>query len=323
MRILVTGVTGQVGSALVARLPSSATVLAADRSVLDLAEPQAIARTLERMAPDIIFNPAAYTAVDKAEEEPDLAMRINAEAPGAMALWAAAHDVPLIHFSTDYVFDGSGTRAWREDDAPRPLSVYGATKLAGETEIRNARGTYLIVRTSWVYAVEGKNFLRTIARLARERAELRIVADQIGAPTSAALIADAAAGMLSEGPEALRERCMHVGGLVHLAASGETSWYGFACAIVEGLKARGVALAVERIVPIASDDYPTQARRPQNSRLDLSRLKTIFAIGPPPWQTALTLELDWLARKLTAANGGSAAVRRPVLNSPEYRLVGH
>jgi dTDP-4-dehydrorhamnose reductase len=304
MRILVTGATGQVGGSLVARLSASATVLAADRSVLDLAEPHTIIGTLDRLAPDIVFNPAAYTAVDKAEDEPELAMRINAEAPGAMARWAAARNVPLVHFSTDYVFDGSGERAWREDDAPQPLSVYGATKLGGENAIRNAGGTFLIVRTSWVYAAEGKNFLRTIAQLAGERSELRIVADQIGAPTSAALIGDAVAGMLSEGLESLRERCAGAGGLVHLAASGETSWYGFACAIVEGLKARGVAVAAKRIVPIASADYPTKARRPQNSRLDLSRLQSIFGIAPPPWQNALSPELDRLARELTATNGG-------------------
>ncbi len=304
MRILVTGATGQVGGSLVARLSASATVLAADRSVLDLAEPHTIIGTLDRLAPDIVFNPAAYTAVDKAEDEPELAMRINAEAPGAMARWAAARNVPLVHFSTDYVFDGSGERAWREDDAPQPLSVYGATKLGGENAIRNAGGTFLIVRTSWVYAAEGKNFLRTIAQLARERSELRIVADQIGAPTSAALIGDAVAGMLSEGLESLRERCAGAGGLVHLAASGETSWYGFACAIVDGLKARGVAVAAKRIVPITSADYPTKARRPQNSRLDLSRLQSIFGIAPPPWQNALSPELDRLARELTATNGG-------------------
>jgi dTDP-4-dehydrorhamnose reductase len=304
MRILVTGVSGQVGSALAARLPASAIVLAADRSALDLAAPQTIAATLDRLAPDLIVNPAAYTAVDKAEDEPELAMRINADAPGALARWAATRDVPLIHFSTDYVFDGSGTRGWREDDVPRPLSVYGATKLAGENAIRSSSGTFLIVRTSWVYAAEGKNFLRTIARLARERSELRVVADQIGAPTSAALIADAVAGMFSQDLDAFRQRCARAGGLVHLAASGETSWYGFAGAIVEGLRARGVALAVERIVALASEDYPTRAQRPRNSRLDLSRLQTIFGMTPPPWQHALAPELDRLTRELTATNGG-------------------
>jgi dTDP-4-dehydrorhamnose reductase len=300
MRILVTGVSGQVGGALMARLPASATVLAADRSVLDLAEPGTIASTLDRLAPDIVFNPAAYTAVDKAEDESDLAMQVNAHAPGAMARWAAARHVPLIHFSTDYLFDGSGERAWREDDAPQPLSVYGATKLAGENEVRSAGGTFLIVRTSWVYAAEGKNFLRTIAELARERCELRIVADQIGAPTSAALIGDVVAGMLTEGIDNLRKLCGRAGGLVHLAAAGETSWYGFASAIVEGLKARDATLAVERIIPIATDDYPIKARRPRNSRLDLTRLQTIFGTTPPPWQNALAPELDRLVLELSA-----------------------
>jgi dTDP-4-dehydrorhamnose reductase len=198
------------------------------------------------------------------------------------------------------VFDGTGERAWREDDTPQPISAYGATKLAGENEIRRAGGTFLIVRTSWVYAAEGKNFLRTITRLARERAELRLVADQIGAPTSAALIGDVLAGLLSDGMESLRKLCAHAGGLVHLSASGETSWHGFACAIVDGLKDRDVALAVERIVPIASEDYPSKARRPRNSRLDLARLHNVFGITPPAWQSALSPELDRLARELKA-----------------------
>ena len=207
MRILVTGVTGQVGGALVARLPPSATVLAADRGVLDLARPQAIGRTLDRLTPDIISIRPPIRPSTRPRTSPNCRARINAEAPGAMAHWAPARDVPLIHFSTDYVFDGSGERAWREDDAPRPLSVYGATKLAGETRSAMRGGAYLIVRTSWVYAAEGKISCAPSRGLARERAELRIVADQIGAPTSAALIGDVVAGMLSEGLETLRELC--------------------------------------------------------------------------------------------------------------------
>src|SRR3984957_8627750 len=245
MRILVTGVTGQIGGALLPRLQglrveglrveglpveSLATTLAADRAVLDLSMPQAIPSTLDRLTPDIIVNPAAYTAVDKAEDEPELAMRVNAQAPGVIARWAAARHAPLIHFSPDYVFDGSGERAWREDDSPHPLSAYGASKLAGEDEVRAAGGTYLIVRTSWVYAAAGKIVLRSIARLARERAELRIVADQIGAPTSAALIADTIARILSDGIESLRARCLQSGGRIHFAAAGG----GGACAFSWG-----------------------------------------------------------------------------------------
>jgi dTDP-4-dehydrorhamnose reductase len=297
MRILVTGVTGQIGGALLSRLPASATTIAADRAVLDLAVPQAIPAALDHVAPDIILNPAAYTAVDRAEDEPALAMRVNGEAPGVIARWAAARGVPLIHFSTEYVFDGSGDRAWREDDAPQPLSAYGASKLAGENQIRAAGGAFLIVRTSWVYAASGKNFLRTISGLARERKELRIVADQIGAPTSAALIGDVVTGMLGGGRDALHQCCRRSGGVVHMAASGEVSWHGFACAIVDGLKARGVKLAVEQVVPISTDQYPTKARRPRNSRLDLTRLHSVFGITPPHWRDALAAELDRLARE--------------------------
>ncbi|MGH7874842.1 MAG: dTDP-4-dehydrorhamnose reductase, partial [Candidatus Binatia bacterium] len=216
-------------------------------------------------------------------------------APGIIARWAAPRAVPLIHFSTDYVFDGLGTKPWREEDEPRPLSVYGASKLAGENAIRAAGGCFLIVRTSWVYAANGKNFLRTIARLAQERRELRIVADQVGAPTSAALIAAAVATLVGGGLGNLRKDCMRANGLIHFAASGETSWHGFASAIVDGLRSRGLRLAVEDVVPIPSGEYPTRAKRPHNSRLDVARLQRIFSLNPPHWRTALSAELDHLA----------------------------
>ncbi len=250
------------------------------------------------MAPDLIVNPAAYTAVDRAEDERALAFLINAEAPGAIARWAARRGVPLVHFSTDYVFDGSGARPWREDDPTAPLSAYGASKLAGEDAIRATSGPHLIVRTSWVYAARGTNFLRTIARLARERGELRIVADQVGAPSSARLIANAVAAVVAAPGAPLADRFAAAAGRVNVAASGETSWHGFAVAIVEGLQARGISLAVERVVPIATADYPTEAQRPGNSRLDLARLKSIFGVTTPQWGEALSGELDVLAGEL-------------------------
>ena len=298
MRVLVTGVTGQVGGALLGALNGKANVVAAPRAVLDLAQAETIASALDWIAPDLIINPAAYTAVDRAEDERDLAYRINGEAPGHIASWAASHGVPLIHLSTDYVYDGAGERPWREDDATGPLSVYGASKLAGEDAVRAAGPPHLVIRTSWVYAAQGANFLRTIARLARERAELRIVADQFGAPTSAALIADAVSRIVATNGAALAERFAAAGGLVHMTASGETNWHGFATAIVDGLKARGVALAATRITPIATADYPTKARRPANSRLDLTRLRHVFGVTTPPWDDALEPELDLLAAEL-------------------------
>jgi dTDP-4-dehydrorhamnose reductase len=298
MRILMTGVTGQVGGALAPRLAGTHAVVAANRGVLDLSTPAAIAGRLDELAPNLIINPAAYTAVDRAEDERELAFRINAEAPGAIARWAAARSVPLVHFSTDYVFDGSGERPWREDDRTGPLSAYGASKLAGEDAVRAAGGTHLIIRTSWVYAAKGANFLRTIVRLAAERKELRIVADQCGAPTSAEVIAEAVAGIVAAGGAPLAVRFAAAGGLVNVATSGETSWHGFAVAIVDGLKARGVPLAVGEVVPIRTEDYPTKAKRPANSRLDLSRLKRVFGIETPAWDAALTVELDRLSAEL-------------------------
>jgi dTDP-4-dehydrorhamnose reductase len=298
MRIVVTGVSGQVGGALIGPLARLGTVIPADRSVLDLAEPASLADVLDRLAPDLIVNPAAYTAVDRAEDEGDLAFTINATAPNALAKWAAHRGVPLVHFSTDYVFDGQGETPWCEDSPTGPLSVYGASKLAGEAAIRAADGSHLIVRTSWIYAARGVNFLRTIARLARERVELKIVDDQKGAPTSADVVANAVAGLLAADSAALRERFACAGGIVNIAASGETSWHGFATAIVEGLKGRGVELAVSSIVPLRTEDYPTKAKRPRNSRFDMSRLREMFGLTTPSWREALELELDTLAKEI-------------------------
>jgi len=303
MRILLTGVSGQVGRALREPLRSIGTVLAADRRILDLSLTESILPALNALSPDLIINPAAYTAVDQAEDERKLAYCINVEAPRAMARWAAGRGVPMVHFSTDYVFDGSGDRAWREDDSTGPLSVYGASKLAGEIAIRDAGGDHLIIRTSWIYASTGKNFLTTIVRLARERQEMRVVADQIGAPTSARSIAHALISIISnrrpdeEGSESvlIRRRFAEADGLVHLSQKGETSWHGFASAIIEGLHRRGVQLAVRQIAPIGTRDYPTKAARPLNSRLDMTRLETIFGIQMPGWQEPLDIELDELS----------------------------
>jgi dTDP-4-dehydrorhamnose reductase len=294
MRILLTGVTGQVGSALCGPLSKFGTVLTTDRSQLNLSQPAALPAALDQLMPDLIVNPAAYTAVDLAEDEPEEAFRVNSESPEALAKWAARHGVPLLHFSTDYVFDGSGRRAWREDDAPAPLSAYGSSKLAGERAIMNAGCPHLIVRTSWVYAARGKNFLRTIARLAGERKELRIVSDQFGAPTSARIIADAVLEILQREWKGSAELFRRNGGLINVSASGETTWHGFADAILAGLKRRGVKLETEQLVSIATSEFPTKAERPQNSRLDHWRLNDIYGIVMPSWRAALAPELDEL-----------------------------
>jgi dTDP-4-dehydrorhamnose reductase len=292
MRVLVTGITGQVGSALLQSLAPHAELVAADRAALDLTRPGALASRLDAMRPDVIVNPAAYTAVDRAEDERDIAFVVNGESPGVMARWAAARKVPLIHFSTDYAFDGSGSRPWQEDDPTGPLNVYGASKLAGEKAVHQAGGVRLIVRTSWVYAAHGNNFLRTIIRLAQERDELSIVADQIGAPTSAAWIAEAVgqifAGQQSDFTAAF-ERASHS---VNIAAAGETSWHGFASAILQGLRQRSSPVKTKSIVPIETKNYPVKAPRPQNSRLDISRMTELFQITPVRWERLLERELD-------------------------------
>jgi dTDP-4-dehydrorhamnose reductase len=292
MRIVLTGTGGQVGGALQPLLAKHGTVIAPSRAEFDLSKPETLAGALDGFRPDLIINPAAYTAVDRAEDERELAFLANVRGPETIATWSARHRVPLIHFSTDYVFDGSGEKPWREDSPTGPLSVYGATKLAGDIAIQAAGAPHLIARTSWVYAASGANFLRSIARLAGERKELRIVADQIGAPTTANAIANTIVGIVRSNTSNLEEGFARSGGVVNLTCAGETSWHGFASAIVAGLKARGMKLAVRTISPIATADFPTKAKRPGNSRLDLSRLKDRFGITTPAWQDALLPELD-------------------------------
>jgi len=294
MKVLLTGTGGQVGGALLPLLRGRADIVAPAREDFDLSRPDELAGRLDSIKPDLIINPAAYTAVDRAEDERELAFRINAESPREIAQWAAPRGVPLVHFSTDYVFDGSGDRPWREDSAPAPLSVYGQSKLAGDQAIAEAGALHVIARTSWVYAATGANFLKTIVRLAGEREQLRIVADQIGAPTTAHAISQAVVAMLPRSGDDLRKPFEQQGGVVNLVCRGETSWHGFATAIVSGLQSRGAKFAVKEIVPIRSEEFPVKAKRPFNSRLDLSRLHERFGITPPSWQQALDRELDAL-----------------------------
>jgi dTDP-4-dehydrorhamnose reductase len=298
MRVLLTGTSGQVGGALRPLLQETSDLIAPTHAEFDLGNPATLTAALDRMSPEIIINPAAYTAVDRAEDERDTAYRVNAEAVAVIARWAAKRRVPLIHFSTDYVFDGSGDQPWREDAPTGPLSVYGASKLAGEQAIADAGASHLIIRTSWVYAAEGTNFLQTIARLAGEREELRIVADQIGAPTSAKAIAQSIISILGSQRSDLVGSFIKSQGIVNVACTGQTSWYGFASAIVSGLKARNVKLKVETVTPIAAKEFPTKAKRPGNSKFDLSRLSDVFGVVPLPWEKALAVELDEYARKL-------------------------
>lgn len=286
--ILLTGAAGQVGFELQRSLAVLGEVAAVDRDECDLADPDAIRVLLARIQPDIIVNPAAYTAVDKAESEPELAQAINAGAPGVFAQWAAEHGRLLVHYSTDYVFDGGKDGWYGENDTPSPQSVYGKTKLAGEEIIRGSGCRHLIFRTSWVFGAHGGNFLKTMLRLMREREALSVVADQVGAPTSAALLADITAQIV-----AMYLRAGQPGdfpfGSYHLVASGETSWHGYATEINRIAGSQGYTLkCMERaIVPIPSSAYPLPAPRPANSRLDISKLQTTFNLRLPPWQAGV------------------------------------
>lgn len=245
----------------------------------DFDDPQSLAGVLSALRPNIVVNAAAYTAVDRAEEDRDTAWRVNAEAPAVIARWCADSGVPLVHYSTDYVFDGRSKRPYREDDVTAPLGVYGSSKLAGEDAIRAAGGRHLIFRTAWVYSSHSANFLRTMLRLGAERDVVRVVGDQIGTPTPAGLIADVTV-------QVLRHPAAHCG-TWHLTAAGETSWHGFAAAIFDEATRSGVLPQSPTVEAITTADYPTPARRPAYSCLDISKIERDFDLKLPSWQSGL------------------------------------
>lgn len=293
LNFLLFGCNGQVGGELQKTLPSLGNVVALDVDSTehcgDFTKPDAIAETIRSIRPDVIVNAAAYTAVDKAESEPELAFLVNAQTPGILAQEAEKLGAWLIHYSTDYVFDGSGGEAWKETDAPNPLNVYGASKLQGERNIAASCSKYIILRTSWVYAAKGGNFAKTMLRLAQERESLSVVDDQIGAPTGARLLARLTADVI---PKAMQNPGLS--GLYHAVAAGETSWYGYARFVIGGARQRGVAIKVrdENVRPVTSSQFPTPAKRPANSRLDTSKLEQAFGIKLPDWQTGVAEMLD-------------------------------
>ena len=286
MKILLLGKNGQVGWELQRALAPLGELTALDRQgddglCGDLTNLDGLAATVRAVQPQVIVNAAAYTAVDKAEGEPELAQRINAEAPAALAREAAALGALLVHYSTDYVFDGTGSAPWAEDAPTGPLGVYGATKLAGEQAIAQTGCPHLILRTSWVYAARGGNFARTMLRLAQERERLTVIDDQWGAPTGAELIADVTAHAVAQ----TREQPAKAG-IYHLTAAGETTWFSYAKYVLAlaGQAQKAIKIKATELLPIPTSAYPTPARRPHNSRLDTRKLQTRFGLALPPWQ---------------------------------------
>ena len=298
MKILLFGKGGQVGWELQRSLAPLGELVALGSSSRDLCgdftDLEGLAGTVRSIAPDVIVNAAAWTAVDKAESESELARTINAAAPGVLAREAKALGAWLIHYSTDYVFDGSGEQPWREEDATGPLNVYGATKLEGEQAIQATGCRHLIFRTSWVYAARGGNFAKTMLRLACERERLTVIDDQIGAPTGADLLADVTAHAICTA-----QHQPGVSGLYHLVASGETTWHGYATFVIDSARRIGVEIktAPDGITPVPTSAFPTPARRPANSRLATDKLRNTFGLVLPPWQTGVTRMLTEVLEK--------------------------
>ncbi len=298
MKILLFGKNGQVGWELQRSLAPLGELIALDRNSQtycgDLCDLTGIANTIKTLNPDVIVNAAAYTAVDKAESEATLAHLINAEAPYVLAEEAKKCGAWLVHYSTDYVFDGSGNQPWREDDVVNPLSIYGKTKLAGEQAIQTSGTQYLIFRTSWVYAARGNNFAKTMLKLAREREQLSVINDQVGTPTSAELIADATAHAIR-----MTQQTADISGIYHLASAGETTWYDYALHVFRYARQHGEALktAEVNVKPIPTNQYPTPARRPLNSRLNTDKLHTTFDLQMPCWQTGVDRMLTEILEK--------------------------
>lgn len=284
MKILLLGKTGQVGFELHRVLSPLGTLVAPDRKALDLSDEDAVSAYLAACRPDLIVNAAAWTAVDAAEEQTEAARRLNQELPAQLAAYAAAASCRLVHYSSDYVYPGTGTEPWTENSPTGPLNAYGRTKLAGDEAVLSSGADYLIFRTSWVYSARGNNFMKTMLRLAKDRPELNVVADQVGAPTPARLIAQITTLGIYNRLDA---------GVYHLAARGETSWHGFAREIFRMARAAGVSLALvpDRVHPIPTRDYPTPATRPLNSRLNVSKLERALNIRMPDWQSQLALTL--------------------------------
>lgn len=290
MKILLTGKNGQVGWELQRTLAPLGEVVAVDRQVLDLNRPDSIRSVIREVKPDLIVNPAAYTAVDRAESEPELAMAVNGVAPGIMAEEAKRLGAAMIHYSTDYVFDGTKTTPYTEEDIPNPINVYGKTKLAGELAIQAVGVPHLILRTSWVYGMRGRNFLLTVLRLAKERDELRIVGDQFGAPTWSRMIAEVTSQILAQNFSQLAA----IKGIYNLTAAGETSWFGFTQTILDIHSSRSpVHVPVgPKVFSIATSEYPLPAPRPLYSIMSNNKMHHTFGIRIPLWKDSLALCMD-------------------------------